>query len=107
METEEVSHVPNLLVIGDPIIDLVVALTAGAAAEDILREIKGEAFERTSTVCNCSTGHTLPIYVSGRTMNPPVLTIPLARRSGPKHRKSPRGCSASSGPLSKRWWSPP
>jgi hypothetical protein len=65
-----VSHIPNPLVAGDPIIDLVVCLTAGTAAEDILREIKGEAFGRTSTVCNCSPGHTLPIYVSGRTINP-------------------------------------
>jgi hypothetical protein len=65
-----VSHIPNPLDAGDPIIDLVVCLTAGTAAEDILREIKGEAFGRTLAVCKCSTGHTLHIYVSGRTMNP-------------------------------------
>ncbi len=70
VEPEEVSHIPNPLVAGDPVIDLVVCLTAGTAAEDILREIKGGAFGRTLAVCNCSTDRTLHIYVSGRTMNP-------------------------------------
>ena len=75
------SRIPNPLDAGDPIIDLVVCLTAGTAAEDILREIKGEAFGRTLPVCNCSTGHTLHIYVSGRTMNP-----------------------GADNPLSESWW---
>jgi hypothetical protein len=62
VEPEAVSHIPNPLFAGDPIIDLVVCLTAGTAAEDTLREIKGEAFERTLLICICSTGHTLHIY---------------------------------------------
>jgi hypothetical protein len=62
VEPEAVSHIPNPLVAGDPIIDLVVCLTAGTAAEDTLREIKGEAFERTLLICICSTGHTLHNY---------------------------------------------
>ena len=75
VEPEEVFHIPNPLVAGDPIIDLVVALTSGTAAEDILHEIKDKGFGRTLAGCTYSIGHTLHTYVSGSSLSSPILTI--------------------------------